>query len=388
MNRFILIVGILCLGCKKEFKNKIGEYDFPHSISLESTEIIKFEAVNGLNNYVSSIQYFQDTTEMVSILNPLTNTFYWFELKTGYFIGSQVFEEDGPNGVGFLGGVSTSYVLNLDSIFLYNIQIGRMFLLDRKSNILERYIVTDYSDPDNLPSPFPSILRPITYNSRKLFLPSGLNNRQSEYRSFPSSLSIDLTTKKVSFPTVFPEIYSEVYWGEMFKYDPAVVPFHDQLILSYPIDFSIHVLDFKTQTLSRFPSPSQYFSEISPFKFNTDYYLSVNQKEKNIEQENHSLSTSDFAGLLADPNGNYLYRIAYLRPDLEDVRQGNKMANFSIIVIDHEFKVVSEKFFDGKIYDNSLIFTSPKGIHLFRKDIYANDEQYLPFEIFYPQPIQ
>lgn len=384
MKNYILIFVFSVFGCGKDFKNKIENPKVEHNVSLISKGLSKFEAVDGLGSSVNSVQFFQDSIELVSVFNSLSNSFHWFDLESGRSIGRQTLEEEGPNGVGFLGGASSAFVLGRDSIFIYNIQLGRLFLLDGESNVLERYTVTDYSDPLNLPAPFPSTLRPMQYLGGKLYLPSGLNNRRSEYRSFPSSLAIDLTTKKVNFPTVYPEIYSKAYWGEMFKYDPAVVPFRGKIVLSYPIDFSLHILTMKSDSIYQVPAYSVYFDQISPFKHDIDYFLSVNQREKNIEQENYSFSTPDFAGLLADPLGKYLYRIAYLRPSLEEVQLGNTMADFSVIVLDQELKVVGEQKFDGKVYDNSLIFTSPKGIHIFRKDLYAEDEQYLPFEVFQP----
>ncbi|SMD46130.1 protein of unknown function [Aquiflexum balticum DSM 16537] len=386
----LILLSILTLfsfSCSRKFENKIELGEPSHDLFLESEGLIKFEAINGLNSYLSSIQFFEDSTSLVGMLNPLNNTFFWFDLESGKWLGNQVFEEEGPNGVGFLGGVTSSFILNQDSILIYNIQVGRLFLLNKNSEILDRYIVTDYSDPSNFPAPFPSLLRPIQYYKGKVILPSGLNNRISNFENFPSSLTLDLKTKKVKFPSIFSDLYSQAYWGEMFKYDPSVISFQDKLIISYPIDFSLHVLDWESDSVYKVMAPSNYFDNIVPFKYDVDYYSTINPNQKNIEQENHSLSTSDFAGLLADPNGEFLYRIAYIRPNLEQVRLGNKLADFSTIIIDSELKIVGERKFDGKIYDNSLIFTSPKGIHIFRKDLYEMDEQYLSFETFQPKKI-
>lgn len=100
--------------------------------------------------------------------------------------------------------------------------------------------------------------------------------------------------------------------------------------------------------------------------------------------ENEAMSHSDFAGILYDEFNKVYYRIVYLRPNLEEVKAGNKAPNFSIITLDENLQKIGEDFFDQKTYDNSMIFVSSKGLNIARKDLFYENEELIQFEIFKP----
>jgi hypothetical protein len=123
---------------------------------------------------------------------------------------------------------------------------------------------------------------------------------------------------------------------------------------------------------------SKYFNEIPPLNLDMKYY----EKKRYVEEGDYSLSTSDFAGLLIDSFKQYVIRIAYIRPSLFQVQEGNKIPDFSIIISDNELNRLGEFKFDEKIYDCVNIFITEEGINVFRKDLYKEDENYLFFETF------
>jgi len=45
---------------------------------------------------------------------------------------------------------------------------------------------------------------------------------------------------------------------------------------------------------------------------------------------------------------------------------------------------LGEKLFSGKIYDPFKVFYSSQGIHIFRKDLYQENEDEIVFEVFVP----
>jgi hypothetical protein len=134
--------------------------------------------------------------------------------------------------------------------------------------IANRYPLTDYSDPANFPMPFPSTTSPILYSHGKLLIPCTTTLYQSDYRNYPSSLSVDLTTKKVQFLSLFPELYSKAHWGPKFKYESGMAynPATVELVLNYPVDPFIQSVNLQTKEVSQHFVGSEHFEAIPPFK--------------------------------------------------------------------------------------------------------------------------
>ena len=233
-----------------------------------------------------------------------------------------------------------------------------------------------------MPAPFPNSIRPIQYVNQTVYLSSGLTNRLSDFSGFPSVVKIDLLSEKVNFLGEFSKLYSKAYWGNTFKYDPAIAILNGKIYINFPIDFGIHFGDLNGSKFEIQKIGSEYFKEIPFFKKNSDYFLSINSNERNLEEDFFSLSNSDFAGLLVDEKREMLYRIAYLRPSLDKVQSGDRIPDFSVIVLDKNLNKLAEKRFDGKIFDCEMIFVSAEGLNIFRKDLYLQDENFMSFEVW------
>lgn len=62
-----------------------------------------------------------------------------------------------------------------------------------------------------------------------------------------------------------------------------------------------------------------------------------------------------------------IFRIAYIRSGLEKVQRRDRIPDFSVIISDKNLNILSEKRFDGKIYDFEMIFVSDEGLDIFGK---------------------
>jgi hypothetical protein len=380
----LIIIGFI--SCKN------GETGFLKEIELKQTGTLSVSTERGLNFFNHSISYFRDDTSAVlSILKSDENLLHFFNANNGRWLKSVDLELEGPNGVGGLGMVSSHLFHSRDSIFIYNVQTGFLSLMDERGKKINTYLVTDYDDDANFPAPFPSTTRPFFFHQGKIYMSCGINNYSDSFDQYPSSLTIDLNSKKINYSSTFPEKYDEAFWGLSFKYDAGIAldQKNKKIVFNYPIDNFLYSRSLdSSQKQEKHFSNSLYFESSTPFDPDSEKYKTINFNEKNAELENHALSDSDFPGILYDDVNHVFYRIAYIRPDINEVKVGNRLPNFSIITLDKNLVKIGEDFFDGKIYDNSMIFVTSKGLNIARKDLYEKNENYLEFEVFSPKEIQ
>ena len=356
---------------------------------LRSTGYNKLPTGNTLGFLTNSISYKWDhnTKEgIISIFNIANNSIINFREKNPLQNQEIKLKEDGPNNVGNPGLLGSHLYHSKDSIFIYNNPLGKLFLIDSQGQLLNSYLATDYTSSKNLPAPFPSTLRPFFLINQIILIPCGINNYSEEYSSYPSSLSIDLQTKNVSYNSVYPEVYDQAFWGVPFKWDTGISinPSQGKILYNYPISNNVYTTDLSFSGPKTINIPSNYFKSPQPYDTDPTTYLDVNKKFDYKTMENESMSKSDFAGILYDEFNHVYYRVAYLRPSLEEVKAGNKAPDFSIITLDENLEKIGEDYFDQKTYDNTMIFVSSKGLNIARKDLFYENEELIQFEVFKP----
>ncbi len=379
--KFIVFVSLI--GCSSKLDNSIDKTDFTPKLNLESLKIKRFPTYSGLSGSLNSIGFFRDSIDYFSVVNPGQNQIVLFDYDSEEIVNLIELQMEGPNGIGNLGLMSSHSFISRDSLLVYNLQTGNLFLLHGSGVLGKKIPMTDYSSSDPLPTPFPNSIRPIQFKDSIAYMAVG-SYRVLDYDGLPSVISVNIFDEKVNFLGSHSKLYSEAYWGNTFKYDPAIGVLGDNIVINYPVDFNLYYSKISTFSINKIEASSVYFNSIPYFKEDSDYFLSVNQNEKNVEEDNYSLSTSDFAGILTDKWNNLIYRIAYIRPTLAEVQGGIKIPDFSIIILNQKFEKVGEMKFDGKIYDCSMIFISADGLNIFRKDLYSQNEDFLSFEVFSP----
>jgi hypothetical protein len=386
----LLFYGLVC-SCESKSKDS-GANQYLKKIELQRVANLKLSTEDGLNFFNHSISNYKGRKgETISILNPNKNIIHLFNGIDGEKLKNINLELDGPNGVGGLGMVSSHLIHNLDSIFIYNLQTGILFLVDEKGQKINQYLVTDYTDEINFPAPFPSTITPFYFFDGKIYMSCGINNYSDKFVEYPSSLVLDLDSKKISYNSTFPPKYDEAFWGITFKYDAGITVNHveKKILFNFPIDNWVYSQDLESKSNpEKKLANSIYFEEHKAFDPNPEKYKSIDFSTKNIPLEHHAFSNSDYAGILFDPNNQVYYRIAFIRPNIADVEEGNRVPDISIITLDRNLKKIGEDLFLGKTYDNTMIFVTSRGLNIARKDLYSKDENYLEFEVFSPKEIQ
>lgn len=386
----LILVGFACTD-KKPFNPYFQEEnasEYNKSMDLVSRDILEFPLDSNLRftTYSVGVSPIQGR-EYLSFLDADLITLVIYDYKDTNKSRKVQFEYEGPNGVGNLA-TSAHYLHSFDSIYLFHHWSGVLFHMTDSGKIINRYTLTSYDDPANLPMPFPSTTAPMSYAKGKLLIPCTITLYQNDYRDYPSSLSVDLVTKKVTYLSVFPELYNRAYWGTKFKYEPAMAynPNSDELVLSYPVDPFLQNVNLHTGEVSQHFVGSEHFEAIPPFKKDPSHYLKRVKGTRDLEEDDYSMSTSDYRGIYYDQHNSLYYRVALIRPTLERLSV-SRVPDFSIIILNERFEKLGERLFSSKVYDPSKIFLSSTGINLFRRDMHDENENKIAIEVFEPAEI-
>ncbi len=382
-----MLVGFACTERKpfSPYYQKENASVYNKAMELASREILEFPLDSNLRFTTYSIGVSTvEGREYLSFLDADLMTLVIFDYTDTHKLRIVQFEYEGPNGVENLA-TSGHYLHSFDSIYLFHHWSGVLLHATDSGEIINRYPLTDYGNTPKLPMPFPNTAAPILYSKGKLLLPCTITLYQNDYRDYPSSLSVDLATKKVNYLSVFPDLYSEAYWGNKFKYEPAIAynPTTEELVLSYPVDHFLQRVNLQTGEVSRHFVGSEHFEAIPPFKQDISHHLKRVKGIRDIEEDDHGSSTSDYRGIYYDQNHKLYYRVALIRPPLEGLSV-SRVPDLSVIILNERFEKLGERLFSSKVYDPSKIFLSSTGINLFRRDKYNQDENKIAIEVFEP----
>ncbi|WP_240510879.1 DUF4221 family protein [Algoriphagus antarcticus] len=336
-------------------------------MELVSLNILEYPLDSSLRFSTNSIGVTNiEGKEYLSFLDTELETLVIFEYQDSKKSRKIQFQYEGPNGVGNSTS-SAHYLHSFDSIYIFHHWTGVLLHMTDSGKIINRYKLTDYDDPANLPMPFPTTTTPILFSQGKLFIPCTITKYQNDYHSYPSSLSLDLNTRKIKYLSTFPEIYSNAYWGSKFKYEPSIAynSITDELVVSYPVDHFLQNINLKTRKVSQHYVGSEYFDAIPPFKYDVSHYLTRTKGTGDQEEDDHGMSNSDYRGIYYDNSRNLYYRIALIRSPLEKLSI-TKVPDFSIIILNANFEKWGEHYFSSQVYDPSKVFLSSKGINIFR----------------------
>lgn len=387
------MIGVICvLSCtvRNEF---VPFYQEENSIRyvlserLESESLLRFPLRSTSNFYTNSIQLSNiGDRDFLTILDASNHKILVFDYQTQKALNEIEIDSEGPNGVGELHIDSYHYFHNEDSIFLYNLNTGILNLLNARSELLQKIPLTDYKDP-RFPVPYPRTTAPIYFFEGAVFIPCGLNDYQIDMLNYPSVMLIDLSTLKKQYLKTFPMPYGKAFWGTFFKYEPAITINSNSksLVVNYPIDPYLHVIGLSdVNKPDMFYVGSEFFTTIPPYQNDPKYFLKRDPRTRDEKESEYAFSTSEYHSIKYDVERKRYYRQTLVRPSLENLKNGLRMPDFSIIILDENFNKLGEKFFSGKLYDPSKVFFSSHGIHIFRKDLYRENEDEIVFEVFAP----
>ncbi len=383
----LLLVSFFVIGCSKS-KNIVSIPDensktFNDKYTLTEYDTVTFplDSTTAFWHYSSSISKSRsDTTYFYSFINGFDQSIKSLSLN-GDKIKSIPLNVKTESGLNLFSEVSTHIFNSPNDLLIYNSNSGTLFNIDSTGYVKTKYDIINYSKDKNTPFPEPSTINPSIKNGDNIYFSCGLISR-TDYRNIGMILKYNLKTRKREFILPLPDTYNKAFWGSPFKYLPNLTlnSKDSTLVISYPISSIVYKADLNGNIIDDVSVGSKYFSEIKPMFNDINYADGKNRDYGN--EDIFSFSNSDFAKIIFDEDKNLYYRFAFIRPDINEVKLGNKIPDFSIIITDENLKKIGESRFSGEIYDISMVAVTKHGIWLPRKDFYVEDHSKISFSLF------
>lgn len=372
---FILILSftVSCIQKEKEI-----DYFNGAILSLTKVDSIQFK-LDSMSNSRNSHSFFHNLygKDVFSFLNQNNNSIYIYDIQTAELIETLKFSIEGPDGVGKL---SSYYISNEDSLYLYSYGQALLSIGNINKNIFKRINIES-----DLMAVRPEVnsSRPLGIISKNLIFNSwGSEREYYNNDTFPenSFLFLKLDNFQKSYQIAYPETYKGSIWGVQFFQIYHDFNINDSLlVLSYPIDNSIYVYDFKTGNLEKKLKNNYLNLKVNPLsdrigKFTVDI----------LEEVNHLMKQEYYSIIKYDPYNNLYYRVINHPVPQEVIESGDELKKafgpFSILILDNEFNFKDIiKFPPYEYYMQSVFFNDGK---IYIEKIQMDNEDVLVFDIF------
>ena len=196
----------------------------------------------------------------------------------------------------------------------------------------------------------------------------------------PLIVSYDLISQKTKPCNIsYPNFAKEFCWSEHHFDVPFTANNKNELIVSFPFTDDIYVYDIAKDEIVKeiVDAKSKYVDKVIPYNAcdftNPEKYFS------------YLKSVSRYYSLTYDKYKNVYYRIVLLPSDeIDGKRNDDIVMPMSIMVLDGDFQVISEKRLEKRIYNYKDFFVDSEGFWLSRNNT-GNDnfnENELSFSLF------
>ena len=363
---------------KKDLYNLIGKNNY--KLSLDSITSVR-------NSFIFHYQKNKSQEEYFYLLNKNKNIVHIYDVKNNQTAQKIILQTEGPNGVGQPEAI---YGENKDSIFVLSPFHYKLFLINSLGQIINKYSLLDQG---------------IRFNEKSLSVPQGdfsvltsggndnyiykfrsnlvfgaypnLNYATEDYfKKGKSGLILNLNDNKIRYVMDYPHTYLEAF-QKKFRF-PAQFIFTSQAcnvdsnlcVISYPADKYLYVVDLNTTHVSKFETPSRYF---------TDIKLMSRQPTTPEKDFMHTVENHSYGRVYYDR-----FRKVYLRyalhpnPLKKDKFDSQPYLINSIIILDYKFNKIGETILD-KTYQGGFVFFREDGIYLQKV---VKDEDYVHFTRF------
>ncbi|NJK83069.1 MAG: DUF4221 family protein [Saprospiraceae bacterium] len=305
------------------------------------------------------------------VLNSKLNALQFYEFKDrGKMTKRLQFEKEGEYGV---GSISKFLVHNLDSIFLLNAYQYKVYLVNDKGEIIEKYSLLTRKIGDNTALPDPLPFSRMTLLGESLYICSVPDENPSTdafYLSTNNVTKLNLRSKKFDYIYGFPEIYkTNRYPNKLNNMDLSFIPPLNKFIHSFAASENIQVTNIDHRQTKEYYAGSILFDKIKPL------VKPIPDATKNNLEGNKRPS---FITVLHNPYQNLIIRLANTEAINEDNRQQKQKG--SLIFLDYQFNKIGEAVFEEDMFLLNMHFTE-EGIYIFKKSDNENEMVYELFEV-------
>lgn len=354
---FLIIFLFLTLSCVDPASTVSG-----NSSSLYVTDSLLID-INA-NEYFASIQNHivnHDQKPLLLRESRMHNAIVVYDLEEKTKINSISYPLSGPNEISNFAS-SAFHPFTLDSILIadlfgnYYFTRGNTVSQKHKTNKFRFFGENSY--------------KPVRIED-KIYMHTASNFRQTNpkfYKDF-SIIGLNLTNGKFKAVSMeYPDRFKSNCWSEHHWYVPFTSNNKGQLIVSFSTEPVIKVYDSATETVvAEHKIKSDFAGEVDPLP---------NCDPNDLEQYPRYLqNTPRYLSLTFDPHKNVYYRIIAL--PVSGVPNGQRdfqnVQPFTLMVLDKDFQVITEKVFPGMTYDVRDFFVTQEGLWISRNNKEAED---------------
>lgn len=207
----------------------------------------------------------------------------------------------------------------------------------------------------------------------------------SNFKDRPLIVSYNIKTgelKDIGFH--YPPEFYNYYWTNH-QFNPTFTKNHkNQLVLSLETSPDLYIYNATTGLIitKNNVSKSAYFGNIEPYG-NFDGIL---EDIGEITYFEYLKGIGRYRGIIYDPNENIYYRIVSLPSDeeIDNQRTQDWVAQLSIMVLDENFKLLTERKLPNRTYNPEDYFLTEKGLWISTNNELSNsfDENRLSYTLF------
>ncbi len=320
--------------------------------------------------------YYDDSGGAVAIIRTSIDKRYIdiFDVNTGELLNRIPIEYEGPNGVG--SEISNMVISNPDSVYIFNQWTGFLSLHRADGKIIHKYKVNfNELGGRGYLSPGSWSYQNYIIHKNKMYFPGWLPWAH-QAKSTEQIGVVDLQKNEVFTRFSRPEQYETYTWGAGNLYE-LYMDYHsdsEELLLSFPIENDLILLNPESGETRRVRAISKHFSEVTPFS--PDF--------ENLDVQglmDHDKNNKYYQGVVFDPSNNFTYRMTSRSTYQMDVNQSNQRL-VSLIILDENFNALNEIELDLKNLDFKMGFTANKGWYILNQKLTYDKEGQLVFDIY------
>ncbi len=319
---------------------------------------------------------------MLTLLNPFSNSIYFYDYTSGKFARKIHYEKEGPNAI---LGAAGYYIKNMDSIYIYNRPLVEVVLTDCNGRVKLR-IPLKSNESDwvlSYPQYAFSTVCPVFEMDKHLILTglSPFSIKESSIDNFLFTACIKLDNNQIKYYHSYPSnIYGKnANWEDplFMQVYPTVSP-TGNIIHSFTASHDIYISKWNSNVSQPLYGGSNLARTIHSIDW--DYLLQRTPRELIYT---HYLQQDLYGAILYDPWRKVYYR--FMQQGIRGATTRNQLTEKPLIIIlmDEQFGYLGETLIGtSKEWNWTNSFVTEEGLNIEYVDSNDIEETYLNFKIF------
>ncbi len=334
----LLLLAIICICCKQEVQKQ--EEDLFEL--LETGEIITFSLDSTTSPFINACQIVKENENTyLTFLNDISNSIYWYNLKSRQLYKVQQFLEEGPNGTGDIVGY---FYMHPDTVILISRNNHKIRFVNAASEVFGVIDLSSVINEDNgLCFPLAGFGRDIILEDDKLFIMCAHDFVNSSNMSPKNVIVIDIKNNKTEYLLDYPDIYhnrniSAYYLHAYQTFNPST----NKFTYSFPLCEYLIETDHAGYLKSHL-AKSNFFSADA---WQRKDLVEHNTKISSRDLLRNYMKTPTYKYLIFDSYRNTYYRIAEIPQQELQTKDNYPVKYQSVLILNEQFQKIGEHYLD------------------------------------------